>query len=99
MYVCVYVCVCVCVCVHMHVCVCAECIHVYVWVRIAKGCCMGLTVHGLWDSLFPGCAGAEGGERVIQHTVVDETPGLPLEHVGGAIANAGTERGRERSHQ
>ena len=39
------------------------------------------------------------GECVIQHTVVDETPGLPLEHVGGAIVTAGTERGRERSHQ
>ena len=46
-----------------------------------------------------GCAGAEGGECVIQHTVVDVTPGLPLEHVGGAIATAGTERGRDRSHQ
>ena len=56
---------------------------------------MGLTV----SYEAGGCAGAEGGECVIQHTVVDETPGLPLEHVGGAIATAGTERGRERSHQ
>ena len=87
------------------VCVCAECTYVHVWVRTAKGCCMGLSPIlcmgcGLTVSYGAGgCAGAEGGECVIQHTVVDEIPGLSLEHVGGAIATAGTERGRERSHQ